>query len=55
MYNLCLFLIRRSMVLRPPNVTGKLHIGHALTVTVGDALCRHHRIKGGVVSNYLYI
>ncbi|XGW04592.1 hypothetical protein V3C99_015630 [Haemonchus contortus] len=36
------------MILPPPNVTGKLHLGHALTVTIEDALCRHHRIKGGV-------
>ncbi|KIH62820.1 valine--tRNA ligase [Ancylostoma duodenale] len=36
------------MVLPPPNVTGKLHLGHALTVTIEDTLCRHHRIKGGV-------
>ncbi|WKY09542.1 hypothetical protein Q1695_002142 [Nippostrongylus brasiliensis] len=38
------------MVLPPPNVTGKLHLGHALTVTVEDTICRHHRIKGGVAS-----
>ncbi|CAJ0589531.1 unnamed protein product [Cylicocyclus nassatus] len=36
------------MVLPPPNVTGKLHLGHAMTVTIEDTLCRHHRIKGGV-------
>ncbi|EYC06097.1 hypothetical protein Y032_0078g1189 [Ancylostoma ceylanicum] len=36
------------MVLPPPNVTGKLHLGHALTVTIEDTLCRHHRVKGGV-------
>ncbi|ETN78215.1 tRNA ligase class I, partial [Necator americanus] len=36
------------MILPPPNVTGKLHLGHALTATIEDALCRHHRIKGGV-------
>ncbi|KJH53719.1 valine--tRNA ligase [Dictyocaulus viviparus] len=38
------------MVLPPPNVTGKLHLGHALTVIIEDTFCRHHRIKGGVVS-----
>uniref|UniRef100_A0A914ZKF4 valine--tRNA ligase n=1 Tax=Parascaris univalens TaxID=6257 RepID=A0A914ZKF4_PARUN len=34
------------MVLPPPNVTGKLHLGHALTVTIEDAICRHKRIYG---------
>ena len=29
---------RFSMVLPPPNVTGVLHMGHALTVTVQDTL-----------------
>uniref|UniRef100_A0A1I7XLR2 valine--tRNA ligase n=1 Tax=Heterorhabditis bacteriophora TaxID=37862 RepID=A0A1I7XLR2_HETBA len=36
------------MVLPPPNVTGKLHLGHALTIIIEDAMCRHHRIKGGI-------
>ncbi|GMS81371.1 hypothetical protein PENTCL1PPCAC_3546, partial [Pristionchus entomophagus] len=35
------------LVLPPPNVTGRLHIGHALTVTIEDALARQHRLKGG--------
>ncbi|MCV0403760.1 MAG: valine--tRNA ligase [Chloroflexi bacterium] len=30
----------------PPNVTGALHIGHALTATVEDALVRYHRMRG---------
>jgi valyl-tRNA synthetase len=30
----------------PPNVTGALHIGHALTATVEDVLVRYHRMKG---------
>lgn len=29
------------MVLPPPNVTGNLHIGHALTVAIEDAFCRY--------------
>ncbi|GIX61439.1 valyl-tRNA synthetase [Babesia caballi] len=33
-------------VLPPPNVTGKLHIGHALTVSIQDCLARWHRMKG---------
>ena len=28
------------MVLPPPNVTGVLHLGHALTATVQDSLVR---------------
>ena len=30
----------------PPNVTGALHIGHALTATVEDILVRYHRMRG---------
>jgi valyl-tRNA synthetase len=30
----------------PPNVTGSLHMGHALTFTVQDILVRYHRMKG---------
>jgi valyl-tRNA synthetase len=30
----------------PPNVTGALHIGHALTATIQDALIRWHRMLG---------
>jgi len=30
----------------PPNVTGALHIGHALTATVEDVMIRYHRMKG---------
>jgi valyl-tRNA synthetase len=29
----------------PPNVTGALHLGHALTATVEDALIRYHRMR----------
>ena len=29
-----------SIILPPPNVTGHLHLGHALTVAVEDALVR---------------
>eukprot|EP00117_Sycon_ciliatum_P046973 scpid7682/ scgid33592/ Probable valine--tRNA ligase, mitochondrial; Valyl-tRNA synthetase len=35
-----------NMLLPPPNVTGKLHIGHALTIAQEDALCRWHRLCG---------
>ena len=34
-----------SMVLPPPNVTGSLHIGHALTVLIQDSLARWQRMK----------
>jgi valyl-tRNA synthetase len=30
----------------PPNVTGELHLGHALTVSVEDLMIRYHRMKG---------
>src|SRR5918992_5024733 len=30
----------------PPNVTGALHVGHALTATVEDVLVRYHRMRG---------
>ncbi|ODV60141.1 valine--tRNA ligase ASCRUDRAFT_76650 [Ascoidea rubescens DSM 1968] len=30
----------------PPNVTGALHIGHALTVAIQDTLTRFYRMKG---------
>ena len=30
----------------PPNVTGELHLGHALTSAIEDALTRYHRMKG---------
>jgi len=30
----------------PPNVTGELHIGHALTVSIEDLMIRYHRMKG---------
>ncbi len=35
-----------SIVIPPPNVTGMLHIGHALNITLIDVLCRHARQKG---------
>lgn len=37
------------MVIPPPNVTGSLHIGHALTNAVEDAFTRWHRMKGKTV------
>ncbi len=30
----------------PPNVTGALHMGHALNGTIQDALTRWHRMRG---------
>ena len=30
----------------PPNVTGRLHIGHALGSTIQDILVRFHRLLG---------
>ena len=35
-----------SIVLPPPNVTGSLHLGHALTATLQDVLVRWKRMSG---------
>ncbi len=35
-----------SMVIPPPNVTGSLHIGHALNNDLQDAVARYKRMKG---------
>jgi valyl-tRNA synthetase len=34
------------MMFPPPNITGNLHLGHALTGAVQDALIRHRRMQG---------
>src|SRR6516225_1970432 len=34
------------IMMPPPNVTGSLHMGHALTFTLQDILIRYHRMKG---------
>lgn len=34
------------IIMPPPNVTGELHIGHALTATLEDIMTRWHRMKG---------
>ena len=35
-----------TIVIPPPNVTGSLHMGHALNFTVQDILTRFHRMRG---------
>ncbi|MGB3721714.1 MAG: valine--tRNA ligase [Pacificimonas sp.] len=35
-----------TLVNPPPNVTGKLHIGHALDNSLQDVLVRYHRMRG---------
>ncbi|UFT97936.1 valine--tRNA ligase [Radiobacillus kanasensis] len=35
-----------SVVIPPPNVTGKLHIGHALDLTLQDIITRYKRMQG---------
>ena len=35
-----------TIVIPPPNVTGSLHMGHALNNTLQDILIRYHRMKG---------
>ena len=34
-----------SIVIPPPNVTGSLHMGHALNNSIQDLLTRFHRMK----------
>jgi valyl-tRNA synthetase len=34
------------IMMPPPNVTGSLHMGHALTFTLQDILIRYHRMRG---------
>ncbi|MEW6033558.1 MAG: valine--tRNA ligase [Chloroflexota bacterium] len=34
------------IIMPPPNVTGELHVGHALTATVEDIMVRWHRMMG---------
>lgn len=38
-----------SLVIPPPNVTGRLHMGHALVNTIQDLLARYHRMQGADV------
>src|SRR5262245_2574082 len=35
-----------TVMMPPPNVTGTLHIGHALNMTLQDVLTRYYRMKG---------
>src|SRR5438477_1057565 len=35
-----------TIVMPPPNVTGSLHIGHALDITLQDVLTRRERMRG---------
>ncbi|MBI2872489.1 MAG: valine--tRNA ligase [Chloroflexi bacterium] len=35
-----------TIIMPPPNVTGELHLGHALTAAIEDALARYHRMLG---------
>lgn len=35
-----------TIMMPPPNVTGSLHMGHALNTTLQDIMVRYHRMKG---------
>jgi len=35
-----------SIVIPPPNITGRIHMGHALNLTVQDILSRYKRMQG---------
>ncbi|MFY9493103.1 MAG: valine--tRNA ligase [Minisyncoccia bacterium] len=39
-------LLTFCMVIPPPNITGSLHMGHALNATIQDILVRYHRMNG---------
>ena len=35
-----------TIVMPPPNITGQLHMGHAMDGVLQDSLIRYHRMKG---------
>src|SRR3954447_26424679 len=35
-----------SIAIPPPNITGVLHMGHALNASIQDVLVRYHRMRG---------
>lgn len=35
-----------TIMIAPPNITGSLHMGHALQNTISDILIRYHRMRG---------
>ena len=35
-----------TIIMPPPNVTGELHLGHAMTAAIQDTLTRYHRMLG---------
>jgi valyl-tRNA synthetase len=35
-----------NMILPPPNITGTLHLGHALNITIQDTIARYQQLKG---------
>ena len=35
-----------TIIMPPPNVTGELHMGHALTIAIEDLMIRWKRMKG---------
>ena len=41
-----------SIVIPPPNVTGKLHLGHAWDVTLQDMIIRQKRMQGSTLYGY---
>ncbi len=39
-----------NMILPPPNITGTLHLGHALNITIQDVITRYKKLKGFCVN-----
>ena len=42
-----------TIVMPPPNITGQLHMGHALDNTLQDILIRYHRMSGSIHYGFL--
>ena len=38
-----------TIVMPPPNITGQLHMGHAMDSVLQDSLTRYHRMKGDAI------
>ena len=44
---------RFMIILPPPNVTGSLHLGHALTISIQDSLVRWYEYYNGFIDYYV--
>ena len=44
-----------TIIMPPPNLTGELHTGHALTATIEDSLTRWHRMLQHDTVSYTHL